>query len=368
MKALYFCVLLTLPVAAYAQQPAVEPFEPAPNQIQPDTSGLRLQQLLHNASELQRTGQREQAAAVLQEAETERQRLQSHLDTLQNEVDRVRKIVGVRPQVLVHLQVFEVSLTKLRQLGFDMSKLPTATAATPAELVKNAGVGSSSVVMDGTEARRFFDALRKDNLARVLAEPSLTAINGQEAKFRSGGRFPFPKEQKDGSTTIDWQDYGTEVQLTPEVLGNSTVRLAIRCKISELDYTAAAKAGKNHVPGIQGREFSTHTELQNGQSLLFTGLTQTRVESENSGLPVIGDIPYAGAVFRHVKETRNEVAMFVLICPEIIEPSGTMGQAISIPPSKAGQPAGVDVRAMAGRPGSIMPTVASRPNDNSGRR
>jgi Flp pilus assembly secretin CpaC len=142
----------------------------------------------------------------------------------------------------------------------------------------------------------------------------------------------------------------------------------MRCKVNELDYAAATPAGKNRVPAIRGREFSTHTELQNGQALLFTGMTQTRVETENSGVPVIGDIPYAGAVFRHVKETRNEVAMFVLICPEIIEAPGATGQAISIPPSKPSQPAGVDVRAMAGRPGSIVPSLTNRPNDNGSRR
>ena len=367
MRALFFCILSAFAIAAYGQQPGVASHGPAAGEPQPDTSGLRLQQLLHSASELQRAGQAQQAATTLQQAEWERQGLRNRLDALQAEVERIRQIVGSKPQVLVRLQIFEVSLTKLQKLGFDVSKLPGNSAPAPDAVAKNGAAAMPSGVMDGREAKLFFEALRKDNLVRVLAEPTLVTISGQTATFQSGGKIPVPTPTKDNPLQVEYQSYGTEVQLFPEMLDNHAMRLAIQCRISELDYSSGTHIGKDTVPGFRTRDFTTHTELQIGQALLISGPTQSRVEAENSGVPVLSEVPYAGAMFRSVKERHNEIALFVLVQPEIVEPVAAPAKPVNIP-ATATRPGEADVRVMAGRAGSIVPAAAPRPGDNSGRR
>lgn len=337
MRVLPLFLLLALSLAAHAQ-------EPSPGQMQPDPSGQRLQQLLRTADELQRAGRQQEAAAVRQQAAWERQALRNHMESLQAEVGRLRQLIGQRPQVLVHIRVFEVSLTKLKKIKFDMSKLAGNSPAAPNDASKNPQAGTYAVFNNSREAEQVFESLRKDNLAKVIAEPSLVTTSGQTASFNSGGQVPLPTKQQDGSKAVNWQQYGTQVQLTPEILGDRTIRLDVHCQISELDYSHAVTVDKDTVPGIQSRDFSNRTELQSGQTVVFSGLNQSRVELENHGLPLVSEIPYAGAAFRTVKETRNDIGLFVMLSAEIVEPSATPPNSRAAVPMQASHPTGVRVR------------------------
>ena len=370
MKALSLCVLLALSITVYGQEPGAAPRGPASGEAQPDTSGLRLQQMLHRASELQRAGQPEQAATVLRQAQWERQGLLNRLDALQAEAERIRQIIGPQQQILVHLQVMEVSLTKLKKLGFDMTKLQGKAVTAAGDVQKEGAPGgfSVSVINDGSEVYGIFESLRKDNLAKVLAEPTLVTISGHPATFHAGGEVAIPTPQKDGSMRTEQQPYGTEVELKPELLGNRHVRLAIRCRLSELDYANATRVGKDVVPNIRAREFTTVTESQSGQTIVLSGLTEIRVETEARGLPWVSEIPYAGAAFRSVKETRNDVATFVLVRPELVEPSAAPAQAVNIPPTTVIPAPIVHTYATPGHAGNVAPTATTRPGDNGGRR
>jgi len=318
MKRLSICILLALSIAAYGQEPGAEQRASVAGERLPDTSGERLKQLLRTADALEQAGQSTQATEVRQKADRERQALLSRIDFLQAEVERIRQVTGGSPQVIVHLKVFEVSLTKLRRLGYNLAKVLGKSVASP-DAAKDAVVGGFSVVDDGTEASRFFESLRKDNLAKIIAEPTLVTISGRRAVFNTGGQFPIPKPQKDGSTAMEWQQYGTQVELTPQMQGDHTVRLSIHFRTAELDRAISVRIGKDTVPGLLVREFMTSTELNIGQTLAFSGLNQVRVETSNSGVPIASSIPYIGSAFKSVKEERNEIAMFVLVRPEIVQ-------------------------------------------------
>lgn len=335
MRVLPLCVLLALSVAAYGQ---------SPGQIQPDTSGQRLHQLLRSADELQQAGRQQEAAAARQQAEWERQALRNHMESLQAEVHHIQRVIGPVQQVAVHLKVIEVSLTKLKSIGFDMSKLPGNSSVAMNDASKPPLAGTYSVLTDTNKVAQIFDTLCKDHHGKVLAEPTVVCISGQNASFNSGGEVPIPTKKSDGSKTVNWQQYGTQMQLLPQVLGNRTVRLAIQLRISELDYSNVTHVDNDAVPGIRSRDLSTCAELPSGQTLMISGLIQTRVEAENHGLPWVGDIPYAGAVFRSVKETRNELATYVLITPELVESSDMPAQATTAVPMQATRPMPVRVR------------------------
>jgi Flp pilus assembly secretin CpaC len=335
MKTISICLLLASSIAAYGQEPGTGQFAPAAGEAQPDASGGRLKQLLRAAEDLERTGQTEQAATVRRKAEQERQSLLARLDSLQAEVERIRQATGGSPLVIVHLKVYEVSLTKLRRLGYNLAKLQGKSVASPND-VKDAVVGGFSMVDDGSEAARFFESLRKDNLAKVLAEPSLTTISGTKAVFNAGGQFPIPRPRKDGSTAMEWQQFGTQVELTPLVRGDRTMRLSVHFRVADLDYTNGVRIGKDTFPSLRVREFTAGTELNDGQTLAFSGLNQVHVEATESGVPVASSIPYIGSAFKSVKEERNEIAMFVLVRPEIVQsPTAAAGRADNAPDATA---------------------------------
>jgi Flp pilus assembly secretin CpaC len=326
MKTISILLLFALSATAYGQDQSVKPRVLNAAATQPDTSGERLKQLLSTADALEKAGNVAEAAEVRQKVHQERDGLLARIDSLQTEIDRLRQITGGVPQVIVHLKVYEVSLTKLRQLGYNLAKMQGKPAPSP-DAAKDTTIGGFSVVDDGSEASRFFETLRKDNLAKVIAEPSLTTLSGCKASFNTGGKLPLPKPEKNGTTPVDWDEYGTQVEFTPLVIGDHRVRLSIHFRAAEIDTVNVTHVGKETVPGIRVREFTTVAECNEGQMLTFTGLNTVHMETSVSGVPIASSIPYIGSAFKNVKEERNEMAMFVLVRPELVQPASDADNA-----------------------------------------
>ncbi|MBN1396198.1 MAG: pilus assembly protein N-terminal domain-containing protein [Pirellulales bacterium] len=253
--------------------------------------------------------------------------------------------VGGVQKVLLHVQVMEVSRTKMRQLGFDWAQITGSNVITsgPSGLIRDyaddllaiGGTGGAPAkpairstgestfafnVVNGTSG--FFgvlEALRQDNLMKIMSEPTLVAINGQVASFTSGGEIPVPEPQSLGTISVSWKKYGTQLKFVPIVLGNGNIRLEIHSQISELDYTNSVTISGNTMPALKTRDVQTAVEMTAGQTLSIAGLVQTRLEAENAGLPWISEVPYLGAAFRSVEEKRNEVELLIMVTPELVE-------------------------------------------------
>jgi pilus assembly protein CpaC len=175
-------------------------------------------------------------------------------------------------------------------------------------------------VVNGTSA--FFgilEALRQDNLAKIMAEPTLVTISGRPAYFNVGGEFPVPVPQSLGTISIDFKKYGTQLDFVPVVLGHGRIRLEVRPRITELDPSRSITVAGTTVPGLRSREVETGVELQAGQSLAIAGLVQHRVEAINRGLPWLSDLPVVGALFRNVREESNEVELLIMVTPELVD-------------------------------------------------
>jgi pilus assembly protein CpaC len=254
--------------------------------------------------------------------------------------------VGGVQLVLLHVKVMAVSRTKLRRLGFDWAKingsnmvasgasgmvlqpsspgLPTGTgtSAAAAATTSNNPINSTFAfnVAGGTSA--FFgvlDALRQDNLLKVMAEPTLVTVSGRAASFDSGGTIFIPVPQSLGTISLQPYEYGTRIDFVPIVLGNGKVRLEVRPRISELDYANSITISGTTVPGTLERKADTGVEMMAGQTLAIAGLVQSRIEAENHALPWVGDVPYLRLLFGKVHETVNEVELLIMVTPELVD-------------------------------------------------
>lgn len=236
--------------------------------------------------------------------------------------------VGGVQQVLLHIKVMEVSRTKLRTLGFDFadffsdsSMIASGVAEMAGQVVSGmANTGRSTfqfrIIGGGDAFYGFLEALRQDDLAKILSEPTLVTVSGRPAYFEVGGEIPYEVSQGLGAVSIEWKEYGTRVDFVPIVLGNGRLRLEVRPRVSEVDNT---RSRTSRAPAIKSREVDTGVELMAGQTLAIAGLVQTRIEAQNRGLPVVSEVPYLGALFRRVREERNEIETLVLVTPELVE-------------------------------------------------
>ncbi|MEM1303697.1 MAG: pilus assembly protein N-terminal domain-containing protein, partial [Planctomycetota bacterium] len=180
--------------------------------------------------------------------------------------------VGGVQQVLLKVKVFEVSRTKLRKLGVDFGFLGTGgsvLATATGGLIDNVtnGTGALQTITDtggqtvqfgvtsnGNQLLGFLDALQQNNLAKILAEPNITAVSGRPAQFNEGGEIPIIVPQGFGQVSIEYKKFGTQVDFLPIVLGNGSIRLEVRPRVSELDVTNGITVDDTQIPALTVRE------------------------------------------------------------------------------------------------------------------
>ncbi len=239
-------------------------------------------------------------------------------------------VTGVHT-IQLETQVMEVSRTKLKELGIDwaFANGDDAIANTAGGLLNAAGsafggTGTQNftigVAENGTSFFSSIKALRQNNLVKVLANPTLTAVDGRPASFNVGGEIPIVVPSGLGQVGIQYREYGTRVDYVAKIRGEGRVYLEVRPYVSEIDPTRSVTINGTSVPGLRSRFLETGVELQAGQTLALGGLLQMRTESLNSGLPFFSDLPYLGALFRTTRELQNEIELLITVTPNFAGP------------------------------------------------
>lgn len=173
------------------------------------------------------------------------------------------------------------------------------------------------------EFQVFLRALRDNNLFRILAEPNVTAVNGQEASFLSGGEFPIAVTQGGavaGAITIEYKQFGILLRFTPTMLGNGMVRMKVIAEVSDLVPGTTGTAGGLPVFSLSTRRVESTVEVGSDQTFAIGGLLSERVQALSSKIPGLGDIPVLGAMFSSVQYQRNETELVVMVTPQLVEP------------------------------------------------
>jgi len=286
-------------------------------------------------------------------------------------------------QVELRVRIAELDRTKLTQFGFNFLSTGKNTAAittqgfSPPNFPQiGGGTGTQALVQDVLNLFYFntdlnlgatIRALQDKGILEMLAEPNLTTVEGQAARFLAGGEFPYPVIQGSNggftSVTIQFRPYGVHLEFTPYVNPDGSIRLRVNPEVSALDYTNAVKISGYTVPAISTRKADTEIELQNGQSFAISGLLDHRITDDFSKVPGIGDIPVLGQLFRsrNLNHAINE--LIVIVTPTIVDP---LQQPKGPPPPLPAwavplmQPAQFDK----GLPGTKNVTPAPAPADN----
>ncbi len=173
----------------------------------------------------------------------------------------------------------------------------------------------------------FIQALRENGLFRSLAEPNLLAANGVEASFLAGGEFPFPVLQGGGSgnsVTIQFKEFGIQLKFTPTILPSGNIRLKVRPEVSALDFGNGLVLSGFVVPALLTRRAETEIELAPGQTFAIAGLVDNGMAETISKIPVLGDIPILGALFRSKSMRQNRTELLVLVTPTLVMPADVM--------------------------------------------
>lgn len=163
-------------------------------------------------------------------------------------------------------------------------------------------------------------ALERNGLARVLAEPSLTAISGESAKFLAGGEFPVPVgRDRDGNITIEFKPFGVGLGFTPVVLGDGRISLRLSTEVSQISNEQAVTLQGLVIPGLSVRRAETSVELPSGGSLVIAGLLQNDIQKSIDGIPGLKDVPILGSLFRSNDFQNNETELVIVVTPYLVK-------------------------------------------------
>jgi len=173
------------------------------------------------------------------------------------------------------------------------------------------------------------EALESKGVVRTLAEPNLTALSGQEAKFLAGGEYPIPVSSGTSGVAIQYKPFGVELNFTPIVVDGDVINLTINAAVSSIDSTVTLSASGFTLNAFKRRETSTTVEMRDGESFAIAGLLQDDFRNLNGQVPWLGDIPILGALFRSAEYARSQSELVIIVTPHLVTP--TRGEALTLP-------------------------------------
>jgi pilus assembly protein CpaC len=246
-------------------------------------------------------------------------------------------------QVQLEVKVAEVSKTLLERLEAGAT-WRFGSGSWGATLLSNFITGSAHGSLDLTRATGrniTFAADSQDGLVRVLAEPNVMAISGQEGSFLAGGKFYIPVAQDNNRVTLEEKEFGVGLRFTPTVLAGGRINLRVAPEVSELSregigLSANGISGTAILPVVTTRRASTTVQLYDGQSFAIGGLIKSNLVTSMKGLPVLGEIPVLGALFRSTDYQQDRSELVFVITAHLVKPLPGAGYAL--PTDRIGTP------------------------------
>lgn len=193
----------------------------------------------------------------------------------------------------------------------------------------------------GLEVGILLEALEAKGVVRTLAEPNLTALSGQEAKFLAGGEYPVPVAQEEGEISVEFKPFGVELNFIPRVIDGDLINLELEAAVSALDPDNGVDIGPIRIDAFSRRETSTTVELRDGESFAIAGLLQDDFRDLNGQVPWLGDIPVLGSLFRSAEYQRQQSELVIIITPHLVTP--TRGEALALPTDRVKLPTESDL-------------------------
>ena len=169
----------------------------------------------------------------------------------------------------------------------------------------------------------FVDALQREGIVNLLAEPNLTSVNGEPASFHAGGEVPIlvPGGGGDDSVTIEYKKFGVSLDFVPTLLPGERINLRVRPEVSSISSIGAVVLDDFAVPAFNVRSTETSVELASGQTFAIAGLFQRDLATDTDKFPLLGDVPVLGQLFQSERFQRRETELVILITPYLVKPT-----------------------------------------------
>jgi len=246
---------------------------------------------------------------------------------------RVQKL----EQVLLQVRVSEIDRTMAKELGFNFLfqgntliggiSSPNNFSPLGGDILAPLGAGLGDQVNafvtkpGGKDFAVFMRALNDKGGLKTLAEPNLVVANGSVGNFLVGGEFPVIISTSSGagtSPTVIFKEFGIKLNFQPKISPNGEIFLLVSQEVSELDFANGVIISGFRIPALKSRKAESGLQLADGQTFVLAGLLDNKVQKQVSKIPLLGDIPILGALFRSTRYSNNETELMVMVTPKIV--------------------------------------------------
>lgn len=251
--------------------------------------------------------------------------------------------VGGDHQVQLQVVFAEVNRSGLRQMGLNAmygQNILGIGLQTPGQI--NAAVAQSNdlnlinggqvlpsagdafnllgVFGDPLDLTAVLSVLEQNGVSRTLAQPTLTALSGQQAEFLVGGEVPVPVAQMGARISVDYKEYGVRMTFVPTVLGDDVIDVRVYMEVSDVDPNNAIRLTGIELPAFTSRKSSSHLRIESGKTFAMAGMLQESSRQITQKIPLLGDIPFLGMLFRTVDYERDETELMIFVTPRLVRP------------------------------------------------
>jgi pilus assembly protein CpaC len=248
-------------------------------------------------------------------------------------------------QIVLEVQVAEVNRTALSEYGIDFllvddddrhikegtktlgSYAGEVTTVDPLTEDLYASDNATAVVRwlgNTQEIATVIRAMQRNGEIKLIANPRLLSLSGEESSFLVGGEIPIPVAQITSgggvpSITIEWKEYGVKLKFVPSIIDTNLINLKISPEVSSLDYANLVSLGGYTIPALRTRKADAVVELNSGQSIVLGGLLSTETFKTVKRVPILGHIPIIKFFFSRKETTTQETELLIIVSPRIIE-------------------------------------------------
>lgn len=205
--------------------------------------------------------------------------------------------------------------SKLAETDFGLGAIPMQ-----APMAESMGILVMSDPLMELPFHALLSVLSSRGMAKTLSEPTLVALSGQKANFIVGGEFPVPIPLGFNQVSIEYKKFGVQLQFEPVVLKDNAIQMKVGATVSDLDFTRTIRLQSVAVPSLTTRSSETTVRLRTGQSFAIAGLLSDKMRTTVDKIPLLGDIPVLGMLFRSKQYQREETELIVVITANLVEP------------------------------------------------
>ncbi|MDE8348776.1 MAG: type II and III secretion system protein family protein [Acidocella sp.] len=247
-------------------------------------------------------------------------------------------------QVELKVRIAYLSRNVTRQLGIDWSQIGSSTfrigktfvaaslgntgTAAPSISGTNPGTLGVGVSFPHGSFQGIIDALATDNLAHIVAEPTLTTLSGTQANFLVGGQFPVPVAGAGSATaagsvqtvSVTFKSFGIQLSFTPTVFSDGRISLQVAPQLSQISVANSTTSGGITIPGLNVQAASTTVILGSGQGMAIAGLLEDTTNQTDNAVPGLGEVPFLGALFRGDSFQRQQQELVITVTPYLVNP------------------------------------------------